>query len=168
MADDPFKLRVLKALTAGLKEITPDNGYVNDVSQAVFRGRLVFGDKDPLPMLSILEVPIPLEQMRSPETSTLSAGDWELMVQGFVQDDYKNPTDPAHVLLADVTQRLSLMRREAMQGDDILGFKGAISDMVIGRGVVRPPDAEVSAKAYFWLSLTLKVVEDLAEPYADA
>lgn len=171
MATEPFRLRVLIALTEALQQIMVSSGYKHDLGGnplRVIRGRLVFGANDPLPMLSILEVPIPLDQVESPETSSLNTGVWDLMIQGFVEDDPKHPTDPAHRLMADVVERLAKERKKAMTGTDMFGLNGAVSKMTIGRGVVRPPDPEVSAKAYFWLSLSLTLVEDLAEPYADA
>lgn len=48
---------------------------------------------------------------------------------------------------------------------NILGMGGLVTDLRISHGVVRPPD-EVSGKAYFWLRLTLVVVENLLDPYA--
>jgi hypothetical protein len=153
----------MKALTAALEEITTANGYQHDMTGRVYRGRVIFGERDPIPMLSILEVPLPLQQIVSPRDATVSAGGWDLMVQGFVEDDSKNPTDPAHRLLADVKKRLVAEKRRVTEGQ-VLGLT-EISNMRIGPGVVRPPD-EVSAKAYFWLSLVLEMVEDLADPYA--
>jgi hypothetical protein len=163
MADDPFRLRVMKALTAALEEVLIANGYKYDLKGAVFRGRITFGDKDPLPMVSILEVPLPLDQVPSPSDGSVAAGGWDLVIQGFVQDDKKHPTDPAHILLADVKKRLALEKRRLVDGS-AFGYK-QISGMTIGPGTVRPPD-ENSAKAYFWLSLTLDLAEDLLDPYA--
>lgn len=169
--NDPFRLRVLKALTLALQDITPANQYVNDVSAAVFRGRLAYGDNDPLPMLSILE----------PAQSTVPAlnddgnigGDWDVLIQGFVKDDARNPTDPAYVLMADVMRRLGQeqARRDGGRTLNILGLGGGkgggneIIEMKIGHGVVRPSD-EISTKAYFWLTLTFKLVEDVKNPLA--
>jgi hypothetical protein len=153
----------MKALTAALEEITVVNGYQHDLPGRVFRGRVIFGERDPVPMVSILEVPLPLEQIVSPRDATESAGGWDLMIQGFVEDDSKNPTDPAHRLLADVKKRLALEKRRVTAGE-VFGMN-AISGIRIGPGVVRPPD-EVSAKAYFWLSLVIEMVEDLADPFA--
>lgn len=178
--DNPLRLEVHKRLTALLESMDTADGYKIDLgSQAetafngnmegrVFRGRTVFGDKDPLPMLSLLEVPIPLDQLSAPEDSGLSSGGWELMVQGFLRDDRENPTDPGHVLMADVKQCLALESQKAnYQGKDtngILGLGRQVPKMVIGPGVVRPPD-EISAKAYFWLTITLELAEDLTRPY---
>lgn len=171
---NPLRLEVQKRLTALLEGIDTSDGYViaagysGNLVGAVFRGRAMFGDSDPLPMLSVLEVPIPLDQIPAPRDSGYSSGRWELMVQGFVQDDRENPTDPAHILLADVKRALALESRKAnYPGPDtqgILGLGRQVTAIFIGPGVVRPPD-ELSAKAYFWLTITLDLAEDLTDPY---
>lgn len=160
---DPFRLHVLKQLTACLQEITEANGYAHTMTDRVFRGRTIFGQETAVPFLSILEVPIPLDQLRMPGDSALSAGPWDLLVQGFVKDDPKNPTDPAHLLMADVRKRLGMEKTKILDGT-ILGMK-SVTDMTIGPGVVRPPDADVSSTAYFYLSVTLHLAEDLEDPY---
>lgn len=169
MATEPLRLRILKAMTDALKEISTANGYHTDVNQQVYRGRVIFGENDPLPLLSILEVPIPLDQTPPPADSKFSSGGWEIMVQGFVTDDPENPTDPAHFFMADVKKRLVMEKRKAlaMRGEEgIFGLGNFVTGMRIGSGVVRPPD-EISAVAYFWLTITLDMVEDLADPYED-
>lgn len=159
----PFRLRVLRAMTTALQEITPENGYSHDVSKAVFRGRAAFGETDPLPMISILEVPVPLEQLRVPADAKEAAGPWDLIIQGFLPDDRENPTDPAHILMADVKKRLVQEKMKINEGE-AFGMK-EVTSIVIGQGIVRPPD-DVSAKAYFWLGVAVGVVEDLLNPYA--
>jgi hypothetical protein len=163
MQDYPFRLRVLRLMTEALEEIIPANGYKSDLKGAVFRGRAVFDAGDPLPMLSILEVPMPLEQMRTPTDSSHGGGPWDLIIQGFVGDDRKNPTDPAHILLADVKKRLAQERTRISDGE-AFGLK-AVTSILIGQGIVRPPD-EISAKTYFWLGVAVGVSEDLLQPYA--
>ena len=176
----PLRLELQHRLTELLEGMDTSDGYVidlgsqgepahdGDMTDRVFRGRAVYGTSDPLPMLSILEVPIPLEQNALEANPALTEGDWELMIQGFVRDDKDNPTDPAHILMADVKQCLAL---ECERGRDrfadppgILGLQAAIESIAIAPGVVRPPD-EVSAKAYFWLTITVKLNEDLTKPY---
>jgi hypothetical protein len=177
---NPIRLEIHKRLSEALREITPGNGYVSDFSGAegtdankVFRGRAIYGTSDPLPMLSILEVPIPIDQRPPPGDSTYSSGGWELMIQGFAVDDRDNPTDPAHVMLADVKKRLVKERKRLNWGPaqgasaGVLGLGKTITDVKIGPGVVRPPD-EVSAKAYFWLTFELELAEDLEDPYQAA
>ena len=171
---DPLRLHIIKTMQEGLRTITPDNGYIMDFSGAegtpanrVFRGRATFGARDPIPMLSILEAPIPLDQFPSPAHATESTGPWELVVQGFFKDDKDNPCDEAYIGLADVKKWLALeklkMQRE-FGARGLFGIGRAVTGMIIGQGVVRPPD-EISAKAYFWLTLALDVAEDLKRPY---
>lgn len=162
--NEPFRLRVLKALSSALEEINPDNGYTHDLRESVFRGRDMFGESDPLPMVSILEAIDEKAQVPSPEGGHQSKGPWELLIQGFLDDDLKHPTDPAHALLAEVKKRLVEERVRDRQRD-ILGMGGKITELRMSHGVVRPPD-EDSAKAYFWLRLTLVLVENQLDPYA--
>lgn len=160
---DSFRLRILKALTAALEEIDGTNGYTYNLSGKVFRGRDTFGNNDPIPMISILEAIEEKAQLPMPQTAGTNAGPWELLIQGFVEDDMLNPSDPAHNLMAEVKRRL-IQERVRDRQYNILGMGGKVSDLKISHGVVRPPD-EVSAKAYFWLRLTLVVVENLQDPY---
>lgn len=168
---DPFRLRVLQNLTAALQEITPANGYEHDLSSSVFRGRDYYGDDDPVPMISILEAADEIGQAPTPNGGTTQAVFWALTVQGFVQDDKENPTDPAQRLMAEVRKRLVQERIKAQYKTpntpkyDILGLSGRVVDITISPGIVRPPDA-ISALAYFWLHVNLKIVEDLLDPYS--
>ena len=157
----PLRLRILKALTASLEqavfEYTPEVGDAwpsVTMTGRVFRGRVVFGEDDPLPMFSILEAPIPLDQVPSGADNTGSTGLWELLIQGFVDEDHKNPTDPAHYLMAACKERLAI--EKARNRDfQILGLGKHVTGLDIGAGVVRPPD-EISAKAYFWLKIYIR------------
>lgn len=160
---DSFRLRILKALTAALEEIDGTDGYTYDLTGKVFRGRDTFGNSDPIPMLSILEAIEEKAQVPAPQSGGQSNGPWELLIQGFVEDDMVHPSDPAHNLMAEVKRRL-IQERVRERQYNILGMGGKITDLRISHGVVRPPD-EVSGKAYFWLRLTLVVVENLQDPY---
>ena len=179
---DSFKLRFLKLFTAALKEITPANGYETDLADfdpgdgapmpRVYRGRAWFGENDPIPMLSILENPNPAEELLEIPQAAKGEFDWHLIVQGFVMDDPQNPTDPAYTLLADTRQRIAIeatRKRVNTKGmPDPFGCgtgKNRVTAVFIGSGVVRPAD-DVSAKAYFWLPVTVRVVESATEPYA--
>jgi hypothetical protein len=166
----PLRLRILKNLTVSLEtvvhEYTPEVGKARPavpMTGKVFRGRTVFGESDPLPMFSILEAPIPVDQIPTEGDNTGSKGRWELLVQGFVEEDHLHPTDPAHYLLAECKARLAW--EKARNSDfNILGLGKHVLDIEIGPGVVRPPD-EISAKAYFWLNVSLTLAEDLLKPY---
>lgn len=183
MADIPFRARVKAAITACLEEITPANGYHSDLAaflhsdgaqmKRVYRGRAFFGAGDPLPMVAVLERPDPADPLADPPLpARRQSYDWHLVVQGFVADDKLNPTDPADILLCDVKRRLAIERdRRDPSGKlpDAFGLggrreKNRIEELSFGAGVVRPAD-EVSANAYFWLGLTLSVIEDPLFPF---
>lgn len=159
----PFRLRVLKALSACIEGVNPDNGHHHDLRGRVFRGRLRFGSTDPLPMVSILEAPIPQESNNGSGENTSNVGGWELLVQGFAPDDRANPSDPAHHMMAEVKSVLVKEKRRS-RGNDILGMHGRIIGMNVGQGSVRPPE-DPSSEAFFWLTLRLQVAEDLEQPY---
>lgn len=74
-------------MQTALEEITPANGYALDLSTSVFRGRNVFGDSDPIPLVSILEAPDPINPLTSPKDSGDQKGNWALLIQGFAVDD---------------------------------------------------------------------------------
>lgn len=165
--DNPIRLEALKRMTAVLEGITVANGYLHDLAGHVHRGRGVYGDETPVPCLSILEAPIPLDQLPSAKDNVAQTGPWELVVQGWVKDDRVNPTDPAHVLLADVKRCLARERLKTDwddPADGIFGLGRFVTALYIGPGVVRPPE-EISAKAYFWLTVTLDIAEDMTKPY---
>ncbi len=157
----PIRLLIKKRLTTILSNITPDAGFNHDMKGRVFRGRATFGDNDVVPMISILESPAAIEQMISQADNTGNIGFLELHLQGFLEDDFNNPTDPAHMLMADVKKALALEKKR--EDKKILGVE-QIMNMEIGGGVVRPPD-EISNKAYFWLTIVLKFYEDMLKSY---
>lgn len=161
---DCFRLRVQKALTAQLATITPDNGYEFDLTGKVFRGRDVFDRNDPLPMVSILESINEKDGLPAPRAGTSVQTVWELLIQGWTEDDKANPTDPGQALMAEVKKCLTEARRQG-DGYDILGQGGKVDSIKFSTGVVRPAD-DVSSKAYFWLKLELGMVENLLDPYA--
>lgn len=165
--DNPIRLEIQKRMSALLGSISTDNGYKTDLNGQVYRGRMFFGDETPLPSLSILEPPIPMDQLPPPSTSPSQSGPWELIIQGFIKDDRENPTDPAHVLMADVKRCLAAERQKAnwdRPEEGIFGLGRHVLNLYIGTGVVRPPD-DVSAVAYFWVSIMLDLSENIAEPY---
>lgn len=174
---DPFRLRLLQAMTAAFDEIDGTDGIyhydlrpfqvVRDGKKVMqkrnFRGRVVFGDKDPLPMTSILEEVLQPEQFRSSHANPYRTGPWALIIQVFVEDDLENPTDPAQRLISDVQTRIALeIKKINDRKQHAFGFK-AIKSINLGPPVVRPPD-EISSKAYGWLPVALDIVEDLSQP----
>lgn len=181
-----FRLRVLDALTVCLKSINPANGYEFDLSDyqeegedartglqtRVFRGRDTFGDTDPVPMICILEQAQPLDQQTSQNDNPVITGPWDILIQGFVQDDPVHPTDPAHLLMGEVKAVLATEKKRRDPTNRVPDYLGlgnrkinAITGFSVGPGTVRPSD-ELSAKAYFYLVLSLQITEDTTQPYA--
>lgn len=168
MSAKPFRLRVQETLTAELESISVAAGYSGDLAGRVFRGRNMFGEDDPLPMIAILETPEMPDTPVTPAGASAGRTTYKLIIQGFAEDDKANPTDPAQYILADVKRKLVELRKQVGSSNGLLGFglKGSIVENIkIGTGVVRPPD-ELSANAYFWLSVELDLVEDHANPFA--
>ena len=161
----PTKLKVQQNITELLNEITIANGYSVDLANSVYRGRNLFDENDPLPMVCILESPKEPELAEAPSQTSLFKGPWLLLIQGFVQDDETHPTDPAYWLLADVKKALSRIRDE---DDDwyMLKLRGTVNNFSIGSGVVRPAD-EISVNANFWLVVKVDLCEDMADPFTN-
>jgi hypothetical protein len=167
----PRRLAILKALTAHLQGITPANGYPFDLSASVFRGKTVYSpDSSPLPMLSILESGRPDSGLFAGSGKHAYAETWDLLLQGFSQNDPNNPTDSAHWLFAAVQERLVAVIAQnphTGQGVDPVAFRlgGLIADLLIGPPVVRPPDNQVSSTAFFYLPLRAVFQTDNTQPY---
>lgn len=169
MANRPFRLRVLDGITNCLKSITIANGYNYDLANSVFRGRLIFGDGDPIPLVAINEAPQPSAPNVAKPAAGCWQGPWDLMIQGWVDDDKTNPTDPAHFLLADVRKALALERANQLQrgkGNNLFGMNGTVTDFQIGAMVVRGAEPQVNELANFLLSVTVEIVENMNDPYA--
>lgn len=161
--EKPLRLEILEKLTDALKTVSRSTPYNYDMAAAVFRGRTLFGDSsDPCPMLSILETPVPPEVWFAPRGSGETAGPWDLLIQGFIDDDRENPTDPAYWLMRDVK---SVIKAEARRlgstpsDKNILGMGNTIYDIKIHSGTVRPAD-EYSSVANFWLRITIEFADD--------
>jgi len=166
MNTDPFRLRLLKNLTAVLQTITVANGYNFDLQDSIYRGRAVFGDGDPVPMVSILDAVRTVDGLPVPPDGQIAKNIWPLLIQGWVDDELGgNPTDPAHHLLANVKRALTLHKVEQARNYNWFGMNGAVTAIRYNGGVVRPSE-EVSGKSFFWLLLDLELAEDMLNPYA--
>lgn len=162
---DSKRLTILKRLTAHLETITTANGYQHDLQGSVYRGRSVFGDDTPLPCLSIVEALNPDREPRIAGSGITQNEDWVLPIQGWVDDDADNPTDPAHNLMADVKKALGLLIKDTYpEPNPAYMLGGIVSSVRIEPGTVRPPD-ESSARAYFYLRVVVGVTEELDDPY---
>lgn len=163
---DSYRLTVLKRLTAHLKNITPQNGYDVDLSASVFRGRPVFSEGDPVPLVSILESMRPDNGTFAGEGQSERKEDWSLLIQGWAHDDVDNPTDPAYALMDAVERHLfrlvaeSSINGAAVYPDEYL-LGRSIAGLTILPGVVRPPMEQVSSKAFFYLPVRVTLVRNV-------
>ena len=169
---DPMRLRVLKALTAVIAGVTPANGYTSDLSpyadeggtmrSRVARGKVQFGT-EPLPLVSILDHPDTGDTMMGSGGRPVAKSEWLLLVQGWAVDDFDHPTDPAHVLAADV---ITAIARERAKRTDVLGQGARVMEIHIGQPIVRPAMQGLSDAACFFLTLRGEMAEDLNNPFA--
>lgn len=163
---DPFRLRVLQAMQACLREINPTNGSQFDLSQAVYVGRDKFGDDDPVPLVCILESAEEEPSVPSSSENPNRLGPWPLLIQGFVETQPGDqPLAPAYHLAAQVEQRLAREKIRCGREANAFGMNGMVDQVYYSKSVVRPADGEVSDKAYFWLRVTLRIAENLLDPY---
>lgn len=177
------KLAIMRALCTHLEGITRANGYEFDlaptteedgsITRRVYRGRAVFGDDTPIPCLSVLEGPIPdREPVAVDMEQVVQSQDWVIFVQGWTQTVENFPTDPCYQLMAAVQRRLSeiiSLRKSGLPYDPaIYKFGGASVSVAIGPGVVRPPQDQVSSRAFFYLPVVIRLSVDVSQPFVTA
>ena len=171
---DSIQLDVMKALTTHLESMSIEDGYDFNLTGRVFRGRIAFGDETPLPRISILEAPRPDESpVIGGHERAFRSEDWALLLQGQVDDDVHNPTDPAYVLKANVEKKLGeLVAVRENNGlprfPDRYRLGNRVSHIAIGPGVVSPPRPNVSEKAFFYLPLVVKIAFTPTAPFISA
>lgn len=170
---DSRQLGILKKLTVHLEGITPDNGYDFDMSNNVFRGRQIYGDSDPLPLISIVEhLTADVSVEVAAENNVVHQERWVLLVQGWLDHKPANPTDDVYQLKASVEHRLARLIQMNDQGypmypsEYLLGIEDTITGISIGPGVVSVSiRAEASAKAFFYLPLGISIALDVSDPF---
>lgn len=165
---DSKRLTALKRLCQHLSDdITVANGYQHTLTGRVFRGRMDFSADEPVPALSVLETLNPDRDAReaSADRSKQVEKKWNVLVQGWAEDDRLNPTDPAHHLMADVKKSLAKIIRPQRPQLPVFLLGNLILGMTIEPGIVRPPEAGLSSRAYFFLRVTIEFFEDVSDPY---
>ena len=167
---DSKQLDILKALTAHLEEITPENGYDVDLSNAVFRGRLSYGSDIERPFVTMIDAPRanPVDEVG--EFGVTRHEHWDLLLQGWAADDPENPCDPVYQLKAAVEHRLARLfatngnSGQPLYPDEYL-LGGRVIRIAMGQGVVRPPDQAGQTDVCFYLPLTIERAADLSNPF---
>ena len=169
--EEPIQARMLTALQTYLEtEVVEGDDYFFTLAGKVHVGRMEFDDSDGLPLVSILEVPLPGEQSEIPRGAAVLAGPWEMFIQGWTLEEENGTlrTDRfnslnAYRLKQDVTKALLKLKNvldpHPSTGEPlgyVLGFR-EIENIRIQRGTVRPDD-ERSGVCTFWAPLTLDLV----------
>lgn len=174
---DSIRLTVLKRLTAILEGITLANGYDFDLSNAVFRGRALFGESDPKTMVSIIEATRPDPGRYAGYDQEERSSLWPLIIQGYTNNDLVNPSDPAYRLMAAVEKQLNKIKKElpSGQGPEFPEFymlgegpkveSHLIAGFTFGPGVVSPPREQVSPQAFFFLPVWISLAGNPGQPY---
>ena len=162
----PFRLLCQVALSRALKQITPGNGYTCDIRD-VCRGKLLYGDKDPLPCIGIIERALPPDYLLTPVEEAIGTTNYVLIIQGFQNDDKKFPTDVGYCLMADIKERLAMLKEDEGHPDFVFRFGNKdnfVEKIYWDAGVVRPPDKN-SACISSYLRVNLQLIEDNQLPY---
>ena len=170
---EPLRLAVLKKITALLETVTVANGYLYDLTGCVFRGRTAFGDNDPIPLISLLEGDSPEVVNLAGANRTQRERQWSIILQGWVENDHKNPSDPAYYLAAEVERCLGQITAVNRLGDAevpewyYLGGDLKVTSFAIGAPVIRPPTEGVEKHATFYMPLLIGLAEKAGEPYSN-
>lgn len=165
--NEPRQLDILKRLTAHIATISPASGWDFDLTTSVFRGRRVYGDNDPVPMVSIVEhLQGDGDIATAGDFGHVSHENWLLLVQGWIKATSDHPTDDAYKLKAQVMSKLNEINRLSPSNGEpmypaayLLGR--TIESLRIGPGIVSGPMPEFSpVLAFFYLPLTVGLVVD--------
>ncbi|MGK0583699.1 hypothetical protein [Proteus mirabilis] len=160
------KLEILKALTSLLETVSSDgneNIRPYNLAGSVYRGRTVFGDNDPVPLVSILEAKGANYADYADDFKIINKTGWNLLIQGWVDPiDPKQETDPVYELVQDVIcalQKINAVRPETGKPlyPEYYRLGGRIFELTLGDEVVRPSEVEVSSKAFFYLPIVIGI-----------
>lgn len=172
---ESIQLHILKAISAHIEGVIPANGYDFDLTDAVFRGRLLYGEESPETMISIVEnLQGDITTDTAGENQVERTETWILFVQGIAKkDDAANPTDIVYNLKASVEHRLARAIKQNQYGDPefpleyFFGLRDlkVITGLTIGPGIVSPPRQGISDKAFFYLPLGVGLATNISEPW---
>ena len=166
----PKRLAVLQALQRLLEQISTNDGDGFDMAGNVVINRLLFGPDHTAVhenTLSIVEAPRPDFAVFAGEGEG-RADKWTLMIQGVTPDDKTADTELLpYYLCQDVERRLLHITETRSSGspkyqdDYMLG--GMISSVEVAPPVVRPPEAQVSSHAFFYLPIRLGIAVEIGQ-----
>lgn len=155
------RLQILKALTTHLEGV---EGY--DLTDKVWRGRSRPADESVAPFIILFEMPPEAENQADERVASMP---WYIGVQGYVHPDSTHPTDPAHDFMAAVKARMGKLLDDGGASRPPANYMlgGLVEDLQVDGGMCFDGD-ETTNCCFFALKLTLTVVENLGDPYAQA
>lgn len=170
MSTPPKRLAILIALQQHLAAISVIDGYSHDLADKVYRNRILLGADvtEKPPAVSILEAPRADLALFAGDWDEMRKDNWTLLIQGIVADDLTpNTSDDAYYLCQDVERRLARLIAENERGmpmypDEFL-LGGIITSVEIAPPVVRPAEAQVSTKSFFYLPIRIGVAVKIGE-----
>lgn len=174
MMGDSIQLGILKLLTTHIEGVTPANDYDFDLTGAVFRSRLLYGDDVPETMVSIVEhLQGDITTDVAGEENIESVQTWILLVQGIAKNEIANPLDNLYNLKASVEHRLARLILRDTKGNPTypnefwLGIRSwkVITGFTIGPGIVSPPREGISSKAFFYMPIGVGLALNISEPF---
>jgi len=155
------RLQILKALTTHLEGV---DGY--DLANKVWRGRSRPADESVAPFIILFEMPPEAENQADERVASMP---WYIGIQGYIGIDNVHPTDPAHDFMAAVKARVGQLLDDGgasrPPADYMLG--GLVENLQVDGGMCFDGDETINC-CFFALKLTLTVVENLGDPYAEA
>lgn len=166
----PKRLAVIVRLQALLEQIAVIDGDCLDMAGKVYRNRLLFGADvtERAPALSIVEAPRSDFASFAGEENFQRLDKLTLLVQGIVEDDKTvNTEDYAYYLCQDVERRLKRISQVKESGSpkypDAYLLGGMISSVEVAPPVIRPPEAQVSSHAFFYIPIRLGIGVEIGE-----
>lgn len=166
----PKRLAVMRALQKLLEQISVNDGDCLDMAGKVLTGRVLYGADTIMqaPLLSIIEAPRPDFAVFAGTGNMARADKWTLLIQGLMEDDKTaNTADHPYYFAQDVEKRLKRITALKDSGspqypdDHMLG--DMISSVELAPPVIRPPEAQVSGNAFFYIPIRLGIAVEIGE-----
>lgn len=158
------RLDIVIKMTELLEGITPANGFVNDLTGKVYRGRWNFGTEvNQVTFISLVEAADQFEPNHTTDARERRS-ELKLQVWGVTGSfaNTKHPSDEAYILLADTLKRLSEVNNPTSSYYFMNNLLAA--PMRLDTGVVRAPEDGLCRTPFFVANIALPYVENLQNP----
>lgn len=168
--EPPKRLAVMLALQKLLEQISEDDGDCFTMAGKVLIGRVLYGADTIMqaPLLSVIEAPRPDFAIFGGNGNEARVDKWTLLIQGLMEDDKTPDTaDHPYYFAQDVEKRMkritSLKRSGSPEYPDLHMLGGMISSVELAPPVIRPPEAQVSGNAFFYIPIRLGIAVEIGE-----